>query len=114
MPAATTLDRLTQTQDKVIETVESFQQPVVEAVRKAVDLVEDRLPELPTERLTAQLPTAREVVDNQFAFAARLLEATHQLTLAVLDAVEPVTDKVVRATPPSKARGTKKTTAEAA
>lgn len=106
--ATETIERLTEAQDKVIETIESFQQPVVDAVRKAVDLVEDRVPDFPTEKVTAKLPTARELVDNQFAFASRLLETTHQLAVAVLDAAEPVTDKVVKATPAKPASATKK------
>lgn len=111
--ASKTIDRLTEAQDKVIETVESFQQPVVDAVRKAVELVEERVPELPTDTVTESLPAARDLVDNQFAFAARLLETSRQFTLAVIDAVEPVTGKVVKATPATKPRSTKKA-AEAA
>jgi hypothetical protein len=110
----TTLDRLTEIQDTVIDTVESFQQPVVDTVRRAVALVEERVPELPTDQLTAHLPTARELIDNQFAFAGRLLDASHQLTIAVLEAIEPVTDKVVKPVPVTKARTTTKKTAEAA
>jgi hypothetical protein len=111
--ATSSLARLTEAQDKVVETVESFQQPVVEAVRKAVVLVEDRVPEFPTETVTAKLPTARELVDSQFAFASRLLETSHQFALAMIDAVEPVTVKVVKAAP-AKPRSTTKKTAAAA
>ena len=96
------VERLTEVQDKIVEAVASFQDPVVDTVRKGVDLVEERIPEFPTEKVTAQLPTAREIVDNQYEFATRLLKVSREFSLAVLGAMEPVTDKVVKAAPKSK------------
>jgi hypothetical protein len=96
------VERLSEVQDKIVETAESFQQPVVDAVRKGVDLVEERIPDFPTEKVTAKLPTARELVDNQYDFATRLLKVSHDFSLAVLGALEPVTDKVVKAEPKAK------------
>jgi hypothetical protein len=93
------VERLTEVQDKIVEAVASFQDPVVDTVRKGVDLVEERIPELPAEKVTAKLPTAREVVENQYEFATRMLEVSRDFTLAVLGALEPVTDKVVKAEP---------------
>jgi hypothetical protein len=102
------VERLAEVQDKIVETTESFQEPVVSTVRKGVDLVEERIPDFPAEAVTAKLPTVRELVDNQYAFAARLLEVNHAFVLAVLGALEPVTDKVVKAEPKAKA-ATRKT-----
>jgi hypothetical protein len=93
------VERLTEVQDKIVEAVASFQDPVVDTVRKGVDLVEQRIPEFPTEKVTAKLPTAREIVENQYEFATRMLKVSHQFTLAVIDAIEPVTEKVVKAEP---------------
>jgi hypothetical protein len=97
-----TVERLTEVQDKIVEAVASFQEPVVETVRKAVAQVEERIPELPTEKVTEKLPTARELVDNQFEFATRMLKVSHDFAIAVIDAVEPVTVKVVKAEPAKK------------
>jgi hypothetical protein len=102
-----TVERLTEVQDKIVEAVASFQEPVVETVRKAVAQVEERIPELPTEKVTEKLPTARELVDNQFEFATRLLKVSHDFAIAVIDAVEPVTVKVVKPEP-TKAKTTRK------
>lgn len=93
------VERLSKVQDQFLEKVASFQDPVVDAVRKGVDLVEERIPDFPTESVTAKLPTARELVENQYAFASRLLELSRDFSLAVIGALEPVTEKVVKAEP---------------
>jgi hypothetical protein len=108
-----TVERLTEVQDKIVEAVASFQEPVVETVRKAVGLVDERIPELPTEKVAEKLPTARELVDNQFEFATRMLKVSHDFAIAVIDAVEPVTVKVVKAEP-AKTKTTTRKAAQAA
>ena len=102
------VERLTEVQDKIVETVTSFQDPVVDTVRKGVDLVEEHIPEFPTEKVTAKLPTAREVVENQYEFATRMLKVGHDFSLAVIGALEPVTDKVVKAEPAKPKTATRK------
>ena len=102
------VERLTEVQNKIVEAVASFQDPVVDTVRKGVDLVEERIPEFPTEKVTAKLPTAREVVENQYEFATRMLKVSHDFTLAVIGALEPVTDKVVKAEPAKPKTATRK------
>ncbi|WP_208029061.1 hypothetical protein [Rhabdothermincola sediminis] len=108
---STVIERLTELQDKVVESVTSFQEPVVETVRKAVDTVDERIPELPTDAITEKLPTARELVDNQFEFASRMLKVSHDFVLAILEAIEPVTEKVVK---PASPAGTDETASEKA
>lgn len=93
------VERLTKVQDAVVEAVASFQDPVVDTVRKGVDLVEERIPDFPTAKVVAKLPTARELIDNQYEFAGRMLKVGHDFTLGVIGALEPVTDKVVKAEP---------------
>ena len=96
------VERLTEVQDKIVETVTSFQDPVVNTVRKGVDLVEERIPEFRTEKVAGKLPTAREIVDNQYDFATRMVKVTHEFAIAVIGALEPVTEKVVKAEPKAK------------
>jgi hypothetical protein len=91
------VERLTKVQDKIVELTSSAQDPVVDAVRKGVELVEARVPDFPTDTVTAKLPTAREIAENQYEFAGRMLKVGHDFTLAVIGALEPVTDKVVKA-----------------
>jgi hypothetical protein len=104
------VERLTEVQDKIVETVTSFQDPVVNTVRKGVDLVEERIPEFRTEKVAGKLPTAREIADNQYEFATRMAKVTHEFALAVIGALEPVTEKVVKPAEPK----TKSTTRKAA
>jgi hypothetical protein len=96
------VERLTEVQDKIVEAVTSFQDPVADTVRKGVDLVEERIPEFPTDKVAAKLPTARELVDNQYEFATRMLKVSHDFTLAVIGALEPVTEKVAKTEPKAK------------
>jgi len=102
------IERLIEIQDKVIDAIDSTQEPVVKVVTRAVELVEDRMPELPTDKLSEKVPTLRELVDNQYDFAGRLLKSGQALSTAMLDAVEPVAIKVVKPT------GAKKTMKKAA
>ena len=74
-PATTVLNTITETQEKVLDTL-SIEGPVVDYVRKAADYVEPNLPEFPTKDLTEDVPTIRQFVDNQFAFAAKVLDTS--------------------------------------
>jgi len=102
------VERLTEVQDKIVELAANAQDPVVDVVRKGVELVEERIPDFPTEKVTAKLPTAREVVDNQYEFAGRLLKVGHELAIAVIGALEPVTEKVVKPEPTKAKPATRK------
>lgn len=102
------VERLTEVQDKIVELAANAQDPVVDVVRKGVELVEERIPDFPTEKVTSKLPTAREVVDNQYEFAGRLLAVGHELALAVIGALEPVTEKVVKSEPTKAKPSTRK------
>jgi len=107
------IDRLSEVEQKVLELYESAQKPAVDAVRKGVEAVERYVPQLPTERLGEYVPTAREVVDNQFAFAEKLLGSTRTFVGELLGAVEPVTEKVIRPAPEPATRSTRKPAAKA-
>lgn len=107
------IERITEVQDKVLELYESAQKPAVDAVRKGVEALEQYVPQLPTDTLGGYVPTAREVVDNQFAFAEKLLRSSHEFVGALLQAVEPVTEKVVKPSPAPVARTTRKTAEKA-
>ena len=105
-----TTEKLTEIEDQVVETVSKLQEPVISSVRRAVELVEGVVPDLNVPRPQA-LPSAREIVDNQFDFVSRLLELNHQFVLAILEAVKPLELKVVDEAKP--AAKTKKTTPKA-
>jgi hypothetical protein len=89
-----TISTLTDVQDKVLDTVTSTQEPIVNFVKKVVELAESRVPELKLS-INDNLPQAHELVELQFAFADKVLKNQHAFVNEILDAVKPVTDKVV-------------------
>ena len=95
-PTATTvMNTLTDGQEKALDALVNVQTPVVEYVRKAVDYVETSVPDLPTRELGEKLPSIKQFVDNQFLFAATVLETNHKFVLDLLEATKPVAEKVV-------------------
>ncbi len=105
--ATTVMNSITDTQEKVLEAIVNVQEPVVTYVRKAVDYVEASVPDLPTRDLGEKLPTMKQIVDNQFVFAGRLLEANHKFVAELLDVTKPVTEKVVVQKPATGVRKAK-------
>lgn len=93
--ATTVMNTITDTQEKVLEALATVQAPVVTYVRKAVDYVEASMPELPTRDLGEKLPTIKQVVDNQFVFAGKVLDTQHKFVGQLLEVTKPVTEKVV-------------------
>jgi cysteinyl-tRNA synthetase len=89
-----TISTLTDVQDKVLEAVTSTQEPVVNFVKKVVELAESRVPELKLS-LNDNLPQIHEVVELEFAFAEKLLKNQHAFANDLVAAVKPVTEKVV-------------------
>jgi hypothetical protein len=115
--ATTVMNKLTDTQEKVLEAIVNVQEPMVDYVRKAVDYVEASVPELPTRDLGEKLPTVKQFVDSQFVFAGHLLDSQHKFVAELLDVTKPVTEKVVVQKPatgvrkPAKATARKRTAA---
>lgn len=82
-------------QDQVLGLIEQGQKLAVESVSawtKAVQPVAKNAPAVP-----AGVPTPKEIVDNQYAFAAKLLEAQHEYVTAVLTAAAPALPKTTPA-----------------
>jgi hypothetical protein len=97
------IDKLAERQDQFIDLMVQWQKPFVAGLRRTASLVEsqsarlEKLPSLPTipglgrlgnlpgvERLSGfSLPTAEEILRNQFAFAERVLETNKQFALSI-------------------------------
>lgn len=103
MPTAT--ETLTKIQDQILETIASIQKPVVEGVEKLADRAESVVPEVPSVPGSDKLPTVNEIVALQFVFAEKILAQQKDFTTALLEAIKPVSDKVVlvEAKPKAKA-----------
>ena len=89
------LDKITDVQSSVVDTISSVKEPVVKGVTTVVDFVIDRLPEIPALPYAEQIPTPVELVNNQYKFAKSLIDTNKDIALAVAKAVAPLTDKVL-------------------
>ena len=94
-------DTLAKLEDQVVETLESIQDPVVDLAANVAGAVEARLPEVDAPTLPADAPTAREMVDTSFDFARRVLDNQQRFVEAILDATQPLADRVVTEAPAS-------------
>ena len=87
-------DTLAKLEDQVVETLESIQEPVVDLATNVAEAVEERLPEVDVPTIPADAPTARELVDTSFDFARRMLDNQQQFVESILDAAQPLADRV--------------------
>jgi len=110
-PATTLLNAVTDAEEKVLEILHDLQEQSVTYLRKAVERVESSLPELPTRELGENVPSFKQVVDNQFVFAARVLDNQHKFVIEVIEVTKPVTEKVVDQKPATGVRKVTKTAA---
>jgi hypothetical protein len=90
--AMTVTELISTWEDQVLETVHQSQETVVKAVgiwaEAGGNLIPKPLPlSLP---YSDQIPGTAELVENYFAYSAKLLDAQKAFVGAVLDAVEPV------------------------
>jgi hypothetical protein len=106
--------KITELENQVVETVKSFQEPVVEQVTRVVTFVDDKLPELPKVEALGKLPKADEVIDQQFVFAGQLLEVQRQFVAAIVAALEPLTSQLRPVAAPKVAKVSKAKATEAA
>ena len=84
---STVTDTVIEAESKVVETVRSFQGPVVGYVRKGVELAESRVPEI---AYPESLPKPGEILDTQFDFLKSLLDAQHDFVKAIVETVAPL------------------------
>lgn len=94
MSTSPVIDKLTQIQEQVLESIEQVQEPVVKAARSAAEAVEPRLPEIPAVPFADKLPSADELITNQYDFVLKVLEQQKKFIEALIDAGRPVVAKV--------------------
>lgn len=105
MPTAT--ETLTKIQDQILETVASIQQPFVDAVSRLADRAESVVPAVPAVPGTDRFPTVDELIVNQFAFAEKVLTQQKDFTVELIEAVKPVSEKLVVVETKPKTRSSK-------
>jgi len=86
------ISTVTAYEDKALDLLVKVQDEVVGYVEQAVSLVDGRLPEveLPKVAVIDRLPSLAELVDTQFAFARKVLDAQERFATAVVDAIRPL------------------------
>jgi hypothetical protein len=100
------LEKLTDVQTTVVDTIASVKEPVVKGVTVVVDFVVERAPEIPVLPFAEQVPTPAELINNQYKFAKSILDTNKDIAVAVAKAASPITDKVLD----RKAKAAKKAT----
>lgn len=90
---STIMNTVTQYEDKALELVVKVQDEVLGYVKQAVQLIDERLPELdlPEIAVLDQVPTLEELVNTQFAFSKKLLNTQEKFAKNVVKAVKPLT-----------------------
>jgi len=84
---------LAKVQDLVLEYLTKAEMFLVDGVRTAAEKTEGYVPEV---TVSADVPTADQVVDGGFGFAQRLLDNQKDFAKSLLDASAPVRSKVKR------------------
>ena len=103
------IDRMTEVQDKIISVISDTKAPVADAVSTVVGYVVDRVPTVPAVPFADQIPTPKELIDNQYKFAKSIIDTNKDIALSVAKAAAPLTDLVLdRKTPVARKVAAKK------
>lgn len=95
------IDRMTEVQDKIISTIADAKTPVANAVSTVVDFVVERVPEVPALPFADQIPTPKELIENQAKFASKLVTTNKSVALAAAKAAAPLTDQLLDRSAPA-------------
>ena len=101
----TVLTRVSDVQDQVIDAINSVNDPLTIAVSLAVAYVLDKAPQIPSVPFAEQLPTPKELINNQAKFASKLVTTNKAVALSVAAAAQPLTDQLLdRKAGPARSR----------
>ncbi|HOT79317.1 MAG TPA: hypothetical protein PKY13_04990 [Microthrixaceae bacterium] len=103
------LDKLTDVQSSVVGYISTVKEPITTGVSTVVEFVIDRFPSIPAVPYADQIPTPKELIDNQYKFAKSIIDTNKDIALAVAKAAAPLTDVVLDRKPVAKKVAAKKT-----
>ena len=89
------LDKLTDVQSSVVGYISTVKEPITTGVSTVVEFVIDRFPSIPAVPYADQIPTPKELIDNQYKFAKSIIDTNKDIALSVAKAAAPLTDKVL-------------------
>ncbi len=93
------LDRVTEIQEQIVEAIAGTKAPVANAVSTVVDFVVENVPTVPALPFAEQIPTPKDIIDNQAKFAAKLVTTNKTVALAAAKAAQPLTDQLLDRAP---------------
>ena len=95
---------ITKAQDRVLDTVKQVEGVVVTGVATAAESIGNVIPStLPKMTWMSRFPAPADLVNAYFSFAEGIMESNRHYALALLDAVRPVTTKILPASLTHKA-----------
>ena len=103
------IDKLTDVQAQVVDVISTVKEPVTSGVTAVVEFLLERLPQVPVVPFAEQIPTPKELIDNQYKFAKSIIDTNKDIALAVAKAAAPLTDVVLDRKPVAKKVAAKKT-----
>src|SRR5690349_5127025 len=110
---STVMEKIASRQEQLLELMTAWQKPVVSAVSRTAAMIDsrtERLPKLPNLPFMSELPTAQEMIELQFGFATKLMDANKQFAMDLANAVDGAAEDAAepaKAKPASKASTTK-------
>ncbi len=76
--------------------------PVTNGVTTVVDFVTGRVDHIPAVPFAGQIPTPKEIIDNQYKFTKSMLDTQKAIALSVAKAAAPLTDQVLDRRSPAR------------
>ena len=98
----TLLDPLSEVQTRIVTALGNAKQPVSDAVSAVVELILDRVPEVPALPYAEVIPTPLELIDNQAKFASKVVSTSKSVAVAAAKAATPLTDQLLDREPAVK------------
>ncbi|HPB44520.1 MAG: hypothetical protein M9952_02420 [Microthrixaceae bacterium] len=110
--ATPVLEKITTVQTQVVDTIALVKEPITTGVTTVVDFVIGKVPNIPAVPYADQIPTPKEVIDNQYKFAKSVIDVNKDIALSLAKAAAPITDKVLDRHTPAARKGTTATAAK--
>ena len=99
----TTMNTLQRWQDRYLESMARWEEPVVRFTGKAADSVAKYVPERPGWSFLAEVPSVTEVVGNQVKFRRRVVDEQAAFVRKMMRATQPVLVRLEPRGPATKA-----------
>lgn len=105
------LDKISEVQTQVVDALKSTKDPVSDGVSAVVGFVTERVASVPAVPFADQIPTPKEIIDNQYKFVRSLTETNKSIAVGVADAASPLTNQLLDRKPAAAKKPAAKKTA---